>query len=35
MAVVQKIMQSIMSGTQDRNIKFIDLNRMSLKKGKN
>lgn len=28
MAVVQKIMQSIMSGTQDRNIKFIDLQKL-------
>ena len=28
MAIVQKIMQSIMSGTQDRNIKFIDLQRI-------
>lgn len=28
MAIIQKIMQSIMSGTQDRNIKFIDLQRI-------
>lgn len=28
MVAVQKIMQSIMSGTQDRNIKFIDLQKL-------
>jgi len=28
MATVNKIMQSILSGTQDRNIKFIDLQRI-------
>ena len=28
MAIIQKIMQSIMSGMQDRNIKFIDLQRI-------
>lgn len=28
MATIQKVMQSIMSGTQDRNIKFIDLQKI-------
>lgn len=28
MVAVHKIMQSIMSGTQDRNIKFIDLQKL-------
>ena len=28
MIAVQKIMQSIMSGTQDKNIKFIDLQKI-------